>query len=56
MQLFLLYHLGLSLPSDNRIIQTIVTQYLPTAIATLIEPLWIMINRLFCVLQPIEQM
>lgn len=36
--------------------QNIVTDYLPTAIATLIEPMWIVINRLLCVLQPLEQM
>jgi hypothetical protein len=48
--------IGLPLPSENRIVQNLVSQYLPTAIATLIEPLWIMINRLFCVLQPLEQM
>lgn len=36
--------------------QNLVTDYLPTAIATLIEPMWIVINRLLCVLQPLEQM
>jgi hypothetical protein len=30
--------------------------YIPTAIATLIEPFWLLMNRLFCLLQPIEQL
>lgn len=46
--------LGLALPSKNKVIQNIVTNYIPTAIATLIEPIWILINRLFCMLQPFE--
>jgi hypothetical protein len=33
-----------------------VLQYLPTAIATLIEPIWILINRLLCMLQPLEEL
>jgi hypothetical protein len=37
-------------------VQNLLTEYLPTAIAALIEPMWIMINRLLCVLQPLEQM
>ncbi|KAH7402575.1 hypothetical protein BKA66DRAFT_564486 [Pyrenochaeta sp. MPI-SDFR-AT-0127] len=47
---------GLALPSKNRVVQNLLTDYLPTAIAALIEPMWIMINRLICVMQPLEQM
>ncbi|KAF2133280.1 hypothetical protein P153DRAFT_331890 [Dothidotthia symphoricarpi CBS 119687] len=47
---------GLPLPSKNQTVQNLVTEYLPTAIATLIEPTWILINRLLCVLQPLEEL
>jgi hypothetical protein len=48
--------IGLPLPSKNRIVQNIIRDYLPTAIATLIEPMWILINRLLCMLQPLEEL
>jgi hypothetical protein len=48
--------LGLPLPSSNTIVQNILENYIPTAIATLIEPMWILINRLLCMLQPIEEL
>ncbi|KAI8933098.1 hypothetical protein NX059_009741 [Plenodomus lindquistii] len=47
---------GLPLPSSNTLVQNIVENYLPTAIATLIEPMWILINRLLCMLQPLEEL
>lgn len=47
---------GLPLPSKNRTVQNLVSKYLPTAVATLIEPIWILLNRLLCLLQPLEQM
>ncbi|OAL49498.1 hypothetical protein IQ07DRAFT_568465 [Pyrenochaeta sp. DS3sAY3a] len=47
---------GLPLPSRNPVVLNLVVQYLPTAIATLIEPMWILINRLLCVLQPFEEL
>ncbi|KAH7128103.1 hypothetical protein B0J11DRAFT_458434, partial [Dendryphion nanum] len=47
---------GLPLPSKRPLIQSIVREYIPTAVATLIEPMWILINRLFCMLQPLEEM
>ncbi|KAF1918845.1 hypothetical protein BDU57DRAFT_511601 [Ampelomyces quisqualis] len=47
---------GLPLPSKNTIVQNILENYIPTAIATLIEPMWILINRLLCLLQPIEEL
>ncbi|KAF2623217.1 hypothetical protein BU25DRAFT_414485 [Macroventuria anomochaeta] len=47
---------GLPLPSRNPITYNIVVKYLPTAAATLIEPMWILINRLLCVLQPLERL
>jgi hypothetical protein len=36
--------------------QSIVSEYIPTVTATLIEAGWVVINRLLCVLQPLEQM
>jgi hypothetical protein len=47
---------GLPLPSDSKLAQNIVRQYLPTAIATFIEPLWVLVNRLYCMLQPLEEL
>ncbi|KAH7078120.1 hypothetical protein BKA63DRAFT_552243 [Paraphoma chrysanthemicola] len=47
---------GLPLPSKNSIVQNIIENYIPTVIATLIEPTWILINRLLCMLQPIEEL
>lgn len=47
---------GLPLPSANTVIQNVVRAYIPTAVATLIEPMWILINRLLCILQPLEEL
>ncbi|CAO2647279.1 Nn.00g082010.m01.CDS01 [Neocucurbitaria sp. VM-36] len=47
---------GLPLPSNNSFVQNILENYIPTAIATLIEPIWILLNRLLCMLQPIEEL
>jgi hypothetical protein len=44
------------LPSSNTIVQNLLENYIPTAIATLIEPAWILINRLLCMLQPLEEL
>lgn len=47
---------GLPLPSKNKLVQNLLENYIPTALATLIEPMWILINRLLCMLQPIEEL
>lgn len=47
---------GLPLPSRNTIVQNLIENYLPTALATLIEPIWVLFNRILCLLQPIEQL
>lgn len=52
----LIFTTGLPLPSNNSIVQNILEGYIPTAIATLIEPVWILINRLLCLLQPLEEL
>jgi hypothetical protein len=47
---------GLPLPSTNSLVQNILENYIPTAIATMIEPMWLLINRLLCMLQPLEEL
>ncbi|PVI00457.1 hypothetical protein DM02DRAFT_728559 [Periconia macrospinosa] len=48
--------LGLSLPSRNKIVQNILENYIPTATVMVIEPMWILINRYLCLLQPFEEL
>jgi len=48
--------IGLPLPSSNSLVQNILENYIPTAIATLIEPIWLLLNRLLCMLQPLEEL
>lgn len=33
-------------------VNQLLTNYIPTAFATLVEPLWVLLNRLLCILQP----
>ncbi|KAK5137765.1 hypothetical protein LTR08_007337 [Meristemomyces frigidus] len=47
---------GLALPAKNRFLRQMLENYLPTIIATLIEPVWVILNRLLCVLQPFEEL
>jgi hypothetical protein len=47
---------GLALPSQNRFIRQIIENYIPTIIATLIEPVWVVLNRLICMFQPLEEL
>lgn len=47
---------GLPLPSTVKLVQNLLENYIPTALATLIEPMWILINRLLCMLQPLEEL
>lgn len=35
---------------------SIIENYAPTAFATLVEPTWVVLNRLLCVLQPFEEL
>lgn len=48
--------LGLPLPSDNFLVQQLLLNYLPTSIATLIEPFWVVLNRLLCLFQPFDEL
>lgn len=48
--------LGLRRPSQNFEVQQILESYIPAIIATLIEPFWILVTRLLCVLQPFKDL
>lgn len=45
---------GLALPSSSRFLRQLVENYAPTLVATMIEPAWVVLNRLLCMLQPFE--
>jgi hypothetical protein len=45
---------GLALPTQNRFVRQLLQNYIPTVIATLIEPVWVVLNRLLCLFQPFE--
>lgn len=45
---------GLPLPSQNRFVRQMLQNYVPTIIATIIEPVWILLNRIVCTMQPFE--
>lgn len=55
-----LYHAsrvhGLALPTENRFVRQILENYIPTIIATLIEPVWNVLNRLICLFQPLQEL
>lgn len=48
--------IGLPLPSQSTFVRQIVQNYIPILIATFIEPFWLLLNRLLCLLQPYEQL
>jgi hypothetical protein len=52
----MLTYSGLPLPSLNPIIQQVVLNYIPTALATLLEPTWVLLTRLACVMRPLEEL
>ncbi|KAF7550831.1 hypothetical protein G7Z17_g5419 [Cylindrodendrum hubeiense] len=47
---------GLYRPSENFEVLQLLENYLPTIFATLIEPVWILLNRMLCVLQPFKDL
>ncbi|KAH0366113.1 hypothetical protein KCU65_g5610, partial [Aureobasidium melanogenum] len=47
---------GLALPSNNRFVRQLLQNYIPTAISTTLEPVWILLTRQLCVLQPFEEL
>lgn len=50
------YLSGLKLPSQNRFVRQFLQNYLPTALGTLIEPLWLVLNRHLCILEPFDRL
>nr|OQO24199.1 hypothetical protein B0A51_08585 [Rachicladosporium sp. CCFEE 5018] len=47
---------GLPLPSQNTVARQVLENYIPITIATLMEPFWLVLNRLLCMLQPWEEL
>lgn len=47
---------GLIRPTDNHIVLQLIENYIPTAFATFVEPFWVLLNRLLCVLQPFKDL
>ncbi|KAF3932707.1 hypothetical protein ABW19_dt0203924 [Dactylella cylindrospora] len=45
---------GLPSISSNVFVFQLIFSYIPTAVATLIEPFWVLLTRFLCVLQPLE--
>ncbi|KUJ06743.1 uncharacterized protein LY89DRAFT_661803 [Mollisia scopiformis] len=48
--------LGISLPTNDAVVRSIIENYAPTTFATFIEPVWTMLNHLLCLLQPFEEL
>ncbi|GJN85798.1 hypothetical protein PLIIFM63780_009372 [Purpureocillium lilacinum] len=49
-------HNGLARPSNSFEVLQLLENYIPTAFATLVEPFWVMLNRLLCVMQPFQDL
>ena len=49
-------HNGLSLPSKSGVATQIVLSYIPVIFSTFLEPYWVLLNRLLCLLQPFEEL
>ncbi|KAJ6438411.1 Spindle-body formation-associated protein [Purpureocillium lavendulum] len=49
-------HNGLSRPSESFEVLQLLENYIPTAFATLVEPFWVLLNRLLCVMQPFQDL
>ncbi|CZR69554.1 uncharacterized protein PAC_19454 [Phialocephala subalpina] len=47
---------GLTLPSTNSIVLSILENYVPTIFATLLEPVWVVLNRQLCLLKPFDEL
>ncbi|KAL8978645.1 MAG: hypothetical protein Q9205_005820, partial [Flavoplaca limonia] len=46
---------GLPLPSNSQVVNQLVLNYIPVTFATLLEPFWVLLNRMLCILQPFEE-
>ncbi|KAF5506745.1 hypothetical protein CGCS363_v005268 [Colletotrichum siamense] len=47
---------GLIRPTTNFEVLQILENYIPTVFATLLEPFWVLVNRLLCILQPFKDL
>ncbi|KAJ2994271.1 hypothetical protein NUW58_g1602 [Xylaria curta] len=47
---------GLTPPSSNFEVRQLLENYIPTVFAMLLEPFWIMLNRMYCVFQPFSEL
>ncbi|CZT49573.1 uncharacterized protein RSE6_10441 [Rhynchosporium secalis] len=47
---------GITLPSRNQVVLSILQNYFPTIFATLLEPVWVILNRIVCLLQPFDEL
>ena len=47
---------GLALPSESVLVQQIILNVIPTVVATLLEPYWVLLNRLSCMIRPLEEL
>ena len=44
------------MPSSNALVQQIVLNLIPTLTATLLEPFWVLLSRLACMMRPMEEL
>ncbi|KAI4121261.1 MAG: hypothetical protein LQ338_006463 [Usnochroma carphineum] len=49
-------HRGLPMPSHSTVVNQLVLNYVPIIFATFLEPFWLLLNRLLCVLQPFQEL
>ncbi|KAI8174229.1 hypothetical protein KHU50_004477 [Colletotrichum sp. SAR 10_65] len=47
---------GLLRPTTNFEVLQLLENYIPTVFATLLEPFWVLVNRLLCILQPFKDL
>ncbi|KAH7361976.1 hypothetical protein B0T11DRAFT_351863 [Plectosphaerella cucumerina] len=47
---------GLTPPTGSFEVQQLIFSFLPTAFATAFEPLWVLVNRLLCIVQPFQDL
>jgi len=48
--------LGMPQPSNNTVANQLLTNYLPVIFATFLEPFWLLLNRVLCILRPFEEL
>ena len=49
-------YLGLRIPSGNAVVNQLLTNYVPVMYATFLEPFWLLLNRLLCILKPFDEL